>query len=550
MIGGSMQLLRTNKDILDEKDILTYIEDYERNVVPFLDTLWKYYQGKNTRILNRKIIGAPNSNTQNNFNDSYYSTKNTPDNLIPIPFGRKIIRTFTGYAYRPKYISYKPIEIKQETELANPMLSSSSSNNEMNIKQDFEADKELFLQIMKNFRLNNESIKTARAGRNTGIFGVSYELLYTDGAPNKDKLSIDAVVKFITIDPRELILLYNYDSEPKKVAAIRFYSVELNKYIVEVYYPNIVKSYIRVKDSNSGGWLLLKGAEKPNFFNEVPVVPYYFGDEIMGLIEPIIPLIDCYDALLSDSMNEFDRFANAYLVMKKFGLTNPLKKKEEGVLSAALANLKRYRIFENLDKDADVKFLTKDIPYGFIDFMTKFVQKEIHTQSHVPDFAGEKFSGASGIAIQRLLFDFENVCADAEADFDVALYDRMRLITSVLKSLKIADGDYTSINIAHKRNSPLNLLEFANTALILKNAGFSRYLIADIMPDDVVPDVEEELARQDEDMERMLPTLEQNKVGADIFNQIDANQESAPAQSNPGPDQTNQVPISSNQPVV
>jgi hypothetical protein len=33
----------------------------------------------------------------------------------------------------------------------------------------------------------------------------------------------------------------------------------------------------------------------------------------------------------------------------------------------------------------------------------------------------------------------------------------------------------------------------------MKNAGFSSYLIADIMPDDIIPDVEAELERQKED---------------------------------------------------
>ncbi len=521
-----MRLFRTDKEIFSDKEILEIIEDYEKNEIPRLDKLWKYYQGKNTKILERKVYAGTNSNSQNNFNDSYATTKNTPDNLIAVPYGRKIITTFTGYAYRPKYISYKPIEIKLETKKLGEEYVLSQSKTSLfastpvepnkpidpNVDQDFMKDRELFVQIMKCFRLNNEPMKTARAGRNTGIFGLSYELFFLDGIPNPEKLSYQAVVKFITVDPREIILLYNYDSEPKKVAAIRFYRITDQKYVVEVYYRDRIEKYTREKNSTTNTWSLKNEGSSPNFFGEIPIVPYYFGDEIMGLIEPIIPLIDCFDALISDSMNEFDRFANAYLVMKKFGLTNPLKKKEEGVFSAALANLKRYRIFENLDKDADVKFLTKDIPYGFIQYMTTFIQRQIHTQSHVPDFAGEKFTGASGIAIQRLLFDFENVCSDAETDFDVGLYERMKLISIILKKLRIADGNYDTINIAHKRNSPLNLQEFASTAFTLRQAGFSRYLIADIMPDDVIPDVEEELERQDDDMERNLPELESSEL--------------------------------------
>jgi SPP1 family phage portal protein len=140
--------------------------------------------------------------------------------------------------------------------------------------------------------------------------------------------------------------------------------------------------------------------------------------------------------------------------------------------------------------------------------MTNLVQKQIHTQSHVPDFAGEKFTGASGIAIQRLLFDFENVCSDIEADFDVALYERMRLIAVIYKELGRANGDWSVINISHKRNSPLNLEEYAKTATLMKQAGFSSYLIADMMPDDVIPDVEEEVARQKLEKEDLFTDVE------------------------------------------
>lgn len=528
-----MQIMRTNKVILTDAEILSYIKNYEKDEIPRLDRLWEYYQGRNCTILNRTMAGQSSGVQEKSFSsNSSVSNGNSPDSRVPIPYGRKITTTFTGYAYRPKYISYKPIEIKQELSsggvidgnLAQKMpIGSDVIRNDKSIltedNKKVSDDKVFFINLMKNYRVNNEHIKTSRAGRNTAIFGLAYELLYIDKTTPAGTMDTKAEVKFFAVDPRQMILLHDYSSEPKKVMAIRFYEVEKEKYNVEVYYKDKVRTYTRNKENVATGgqvsndWVLKFDKEYVNFFGDIPVVPYYFGDEMTGLIEPVIPLIDCYDTLISDSMNEFDRFAHAYLVLKKMNLVDPIHKKEPGMFAQALANLKRYRVFEGLDKDADVKFLTKDIPYGFIQFMTTFVQKQIHTQSHVPDFAGEKFSGASGIAIQRLLFDFENVCSDAEADFDLGLYERMRLISIIYEKLGRAKGDYSIVNIAHKRNSPLNLQEFANTANILKQAGFSRYLIADIMPDDVVPDVEEELERQDEEEERMLPTVEQMNVG-------------------------------------
>ncbi|MEN6293753.1 MAG: phage portal protein, partial [Methanobacterium sp.] len=215
-----------------------------------------------------------------------------------------------------------------------------------------------------------------------------------------------------------------------------------------------------------------------------------------------------YDVLVSDSLNEFDRFAFAYLIMKKFGLTDQAKKQSGEMVEQAAKTLKKKRIFEHLPEGAEIKFLTKDIPYEFIKFMTDLLREQIHIQSHVPDFTSDKMAGASGIAIQRLLFDFENVVSSAEADFDVGLNERIDLISTIYALTNVAQGSSSEIVITHKRNVPLNLKEFADTAMVMKNAGFSRYLIADIMPDDIIPDVEEELARQDADNEALMGDIE------------------------------------------
>jgi hypothetical protein len=69
-------------------------------------------------------------------------------------------------------------------------------------------------------------------------------------------------------------------------------------------------------------------------------------------------------------------------------------------------------------------------------------------------------------------------------------------------------GTPDMVSISHKRNVPLDLKQFADTALTMKSAGFSRYVVADVMPDDIIPDVEEELARQDADSKAMMPDIE------------------------------------------
>jgi SPP1 family phage portal protein len=475
-----MQLQKTDKTTLTSEDILKYMEDYERAQVKEFDKLWQYYLGANTAIMGRKSPGP-----------------NEPDNKVPIPYGRKIITTFTGYAYRPRYITYKPVD---------PKTDDKPEEGDEPVKVQATPSETYIGQLQETFNLNSEHIKTSRAGRNTGIFGLSYELLYIDKALDA-MAAVKAEPRFFPVDPREMILLYDYSSEPRKVMALRFYMVTKDLYKVEVYYPDRVEVYDRKREENTGAWTLVPVSKEPNFFGEVPVIPYYFGDEMLGIIKPVLPLIDAYDVLISDSMNEYDKFAAAYLVMKNFGITDPTKKKEAGMFDAALANLKRKKVFEHLPADAELSYLTKDIPTTFIEYMANFIRDQIHVQSHVPDFTGEKMSGASGIAIQRLLFDFENVVSSAEADFDMGLMERIRLITLLYGKAGRMVGTPDMVSISHKRNVPLDLKQFADTALTMKSAGFSRYVVADVMPDDIIPDVEEELARQDEDSKAMMPDI-------------------------------------------
>jgi len=474
-----MDVLKTEKESLTTAEIEVYIQEHEK-AESAVDTtgakdrcgwLYRYYKGKNKAILEQ-----PDSDPNN------------PNSKIPVPYGRKIVTTFTGYAYRPGYISYKA---------------------------DDDAHAAYVEQLQTTFDLSNEPIKTERAGRDTAIYGYAYEMLYLDGVSTGNlALPTLAEPRFYDIDPGEVILLYDYFPEPKKQLAIRYYRINDDYYKVEFYSRAAVILYDRrrAKDGVTGAakWIYSRAGEYPNFFDAVPIVPYYFGEDRLGLIEPVLPLVDAYDLLTSGSMDELQRFAHAYLKLVKMALVSPDKKKEPGAMSRALQFLKKFRVFENLpDKDA-VSFLTKEIPVAFFEFMAKKLKEEIHDQSHVPDFRELATGALSGAAIKRMLFDFENVASSAEADFDTGLYERIRLINVIYtKSGRLVDSE-RSVVITHKRNLPDDLKESAETAVQLKGAGFSASLIADTMPDSVVPDVEEELARQKEEREQAFADVEAN----------------------------------------
>lgn len=440
---------KTDKTTLNTEEIEIYIQKHLNEEVPRLNDLWGYYIGKNPTILKRK--------------------SQDPDNRSTFAYGRKIITTFTGYAYRPGYISY----YSEET-------------------NDTEST---YLESIENiFDKNNESIKTERSGRNTGIFGKAYELLYIDSSVDAE-LNLKAIPRFFNVDPREMVLLYDYSPEPKKAIAIRYYPINTTLWIVEYYTKDEVIYYYRELNTSGIVRYTIKSGPTKNLFGDVPVVAYYMGDECIGLIGPVTSLIDDYDLIMSDSMIEFSRFANAYLRMVGVGIGDPTNTNKD-LVRLTLNRIKQMRVFDRLKAPDDVTFLTKDIPKEFIDFMTNTLKDQIHSLSHVPDFSSDKFAGTlSGSAIERLLFDFENVVSSAEADFNLGLYDRIGLISRVLAILGVK-GEPTSISIAHKRNVPLDEKNRADTALVMKNTGFSSYAVASNMPREMIPDVDEELKLQ------------------------------------------------------
>jgi SPP1 family phage portal protein len=449
-----MDLWTTDKSDLDTLEIEKYILRHMAEVAPRMDKLWDYYLGKNPTILARKV--------------------GDPDNRTPFAYGRKIVTTFTGYAYRPGFIEYKPRD---------------------------GADDAYILALQEVFDRNRETIKTERAGRNTAIFGVAYEIHYISGMVGAN--GTQAIPRFYNVDPREIIMLYDEEPEPQRSMGIRYYRVDEHTYKVELYLKDKYRTYLRT-NNGSGTWEYTLTEEGQHFYGDVPITAYYMGDEKIGLIDPVSRILDDYDLLVSDSMVEFSRFANAYLRIVNSSIGDPTGQNPK-VLKETLSRLKMSRVFDRLRDKDDVTFLTKDIPKDFVDFMEKILREQIHSQSHVPDFGSEKFSGAlSGAAIERMLFDFENVVSSAEADFDQGLRDRIDLVTRILSRTQGIQGKQQDVVISHRRNIPIDEADSAAVAVAMRNAGLSMETVLDNMPRAMVPNVQEELKRQQGEAESMV----------------------------------------------
>jgi SPP1 family phage portal protein len=191
-------------------------------------------------------------------------------------------------------------------------------------------------------------------------------------------------------------------------------------------------------------------------------------------------------------MNEEDRFAWAYLLLS------------DGLAEKDAQKIKDRRMFTNLSEKGFVKFLTKDIPTNFFQFMEEWIRKEIHRQTHIPDFLDMSAGPLTGAALDRLLYDFEFLCATKETFFKDGLYDRILMLDS-LKN--ITDSEFVSedIEIVMQRNRPADNLSNAQIATAYKMSGLpitDKTLVENFAP--FVKNVDEEIAFYEEQQQAQM----------------------------------------------
>jgi SPP1 family phage portal protein len=391
-------------DRLIDEQIVNYISMFQINEQQQLQDLFDYSIGQNPAIMRRIIEDARKSGA--------------PDWKVPVSYGKKIIDTITGYMYKPGLIWYNFIDIQLQT------------------------------SAKKVFLTNNEPIKTSLMGKSVSTYGKGYELFYLE----------DSKVKWVICDPREIIPVYDYSIDEKLAFFIRFYTRDKYQYI-EIYYPDEIQ-FLRKETNNESNKLESWKPTVTNLFQEPPLNKIKNNEEEIGDFQSVTALIDANDILMSDSMNEFTRFAWAYLRLVGMKLGD----------NDAEA-LKYKRVFEDLQAADDVTFLTKDINVAFIDSMKLWIKQEIHKQTHIPDFLDQASGGAmSGVALDRLLYDLEFVCATKEMFFREGLYNRFRLID---KFENVTQDDFiiNDITINFDRNRPADKLQDMQLYTGYKQAG-------------------------------------------------------------------------------
>lgn len=357
-------------------------------------------------------------------------------------------------------------------------------------------DEALLNELQMIFEYNDEADENAELAKMASIYGIAYELLYME---RQDEGMGRPMLRFHILDTRECIPIYDNTIERNLIAFIRYYTVrdiltDKDLLQVEVLTDKDTKRY---EGTINNSLRLIE--EVPHFFGMVPVAIYKNNEELIGDFEPVISLIDAYDTLESDTVNDFDYFVDAYLALYGFTAESEdiIKMKENRVLL--------------MDEGTNAEWLIKDSSDNNIENMKIRLDKDIHKFAHCPDMSDENFAGnSSGVAIQYKLLGTENLVSIKERKFKRGLQQRLELIAHI-QGLMGANFDWRAIDIQFRRNIPANLTEIATVISSLDGIVSNETLLSQ------VPFVDDVAAEQ----EKVDKQREQEKLNNPFFQSAD-----------------------------
>ena len=350
-----------------------------------------------------------------------------------------------------------------------------------------------------------DSLETAGADETDGdngldlsIYGLAYEYVYVKENENNlltKNLSPENtfMVKDDSIEENELFAVYYYvrkdDSETGP-----------EHYIATVLTPNY-KYELDIQNNEVPQ--LTTELPVPHYLGEIPIIEYLNNKLAIGDFELQIPLIDAYNALMSDRITDKEQFIDAILAIYGTLLSDedePGTEEEDQNIKKAKERLKKYKVLEMPDT-AKAEYLTRTFDESGVEILKKAIEQDIHKFSHIPCMSDESFGGnVSGVAMEFKLLGMENITKIKTRYYRKGLRKRIRIFCNYL-ALHGKSVDPAGITMTFTRALPKNLLEISQIVANLWGKVSRKTLLSQVP---FVDDVDEELKALDEETEENL----------------------------------------------
>ena len=434
------------------------INAFMLNELPKLIKYKNYFEGQQA-ILNK----AP-------------SDTGKPDNRIVVNFCNAIVENYQGY-------------------LAGIPLSYHNDTTDID-------------QIIDILNYNDVEEEDSEWLRQALIYGRAFEICYIDE---------DKEQRFKTLPCTECIPVYNADLTNDLAYVIRFYSNKVytattvgnDEYFVEIYSPTDITVYKTTNGFSAFEFI----SQTPHYYGQVPITVFSLNKDETSVFAQVMSMQDAYNTIVSESINDYQSFADAYMVIK--GMTADDKDLED---------MKQHRVLL-LDSDASAEYLTKTFSDGQTQNLLTELNKKIHSIANSPDFTDENFMAQSGIALKYKLVGFENKASGIEQQMRKAITRRIELLGTIV-SLSDVDSIWSDINIQFTRNLPTDITENVNVVVQLQNIVSNETLLG-LLPfvQDPAVEIEKVRAQKEANMDLFDFQVSSNIENADEDEEEEVNEQ-------------------------
>lgn len=285
--------------------------------------------------------------------------------------------------------------------------------------------------VKKALLANDEDAEQQDVVHDMVVSGFACELAYTDEHGD---------VRYNNINPIECIVFMDDDLRSDITAFVRMVKQEDGGYLVTLYNSETKQDFM--VDEACGQIKAVSEAE-PHFFGEVPIAFYPNGENMQGQFEQAIPMQDALNKVMSDSVNDFEGFVDAYLVLEGM----------QGTTEEDISEMKKNRVLLT-DADSKAYWLTKSVNNDHVQQLLENLRSSILEMGNIPDMRtmdGGYTADLSGAAIRMRLIKTEIQASRMERIVTRGIQRKIKLLYNIL-SLTDSGLEYAEVVPEFTRN--------------------------------------------------------------------------------------------------
>lgn len=321
---------------------------------------------------------------------------------------------------------------------------------------------------------------------NMAIYGRSYEFIFVKEGENE--------LSTRCLEPENTFIVYDDSIEQRPLFAVYYYAVEDDAKDSTIYHAEVYTEALHYAFTLKDGKGEYTQPEEHNL-GMLPIIEYRNNRFMVGDYEQQIGLIDAYNSLMGNRVNDKEQAIDSILAIYGASLADDAEEAKE-----AMKILREEGLLE-LPLDAKAGFLQNALDESSVEVLRQSLKEDIYTFSHIPNLSDEKFAGnTSGVAMEFKLLGLEMITKTKQSHYVKGLRKRIEIFAYYYNLIQIHD-DSKAIVPQFSRGLPKNLLELSQIIGNLSGKVSLRQLIS-LLPFVEDPDAEiKALAEEKDDQE-------------------------------------------------